>query len=192
MVIGLIVCGVALWFGQAFGLSRLMNRHGFHPLPWFAVPLLIGPACWPLALLEAFSGPPGPEVVRGGRRGTGPLQVFELFVVLERDELPAQIGAQVARLMPYCHRLVFARVIKAGGPAAIKTDAEAFLHGIARHVGSEDVELQIMCGHLRRAVETIHEESVFNLVVRSDQPDELFDADGEMQRMTCLRDVMSA
>ena len=191
MFSALIVCGVAVWFGQAFGLSRLMNRRGFHPRPWFAVALLIGPACWPVALLEAFSSPLGAEVVRGGSRGTGALEVFELFVVLETDDMPAQIRAQVTRLMPYCHRLVFARVIKAGGPTAIQSRAEAFLHRIAHHVGSEDAELQLLFGHMRRAVQTIHEESVFNLVLRSDQPDELFDREGGM-RMTCLRDVMSA
>jgi hypothetical protein len=94
--------------------------------------------------------------------------------------------------MPYCHRLVFARVIKAGGPTSIKKAAEAFLHGIARHMGSDDVELQMMFGDTQRAVRTIHGESVFNIVLRSDQPDELFDGDGGMQRMLSLSDFMSA
>jgi hypothetical protein len=192
MVIGLIVCGVAVWGAQAFGLSQLMNRRGFHPRLWFVVPLVIGPACWPLALLRALPGPPVPEVVRGARRRTGPLEVFEVFVVLERDEIPAQVLAQVTRLMPYCHRLVFARVIKAGGPTDIKKAAEGFLHRIARHLGSDDVELQIMFGDMQRAVRMIHRESVFNIVLRSDQPDELFDGDGGMQRMLSLSDVMSA
>jgi hypothetical protein len=192
MVIGLIVCGVAVWGALAFGLSRLVNLRGFHPLPWFLVPLPIGPACWPSALLRALAGRPGPEVVREGSRGTGNLQVFDVFVVLERDEIPVPVVAQATRLMPYCHRLVFARVIKRGGPTVITKAAQAFLQRIARRMGSNDAELQIMFGDMQRAVRTIHRESVFNLVLRSDQPDELFDGDGGLQRMLSPSDVMSA
>jgi hypothetical protein len=192
MLIGLVACGVVLWVGQAFALSRMMNRRGFHPVRWFVAPLLIGPACWLLTLLKAFSSPPVPKLVRRGSRRTTALGIFELFVVLESDEMPAQVSAHATRLMPYCGRLVFARVIKAGGPAVIEEDAERFLHRIARDVGSDDVELQIMFGNMQQAVQTIHEECDFNLVLRSDQPDELFDAIGGMNRMTSLRDAMPA
>lgn len=192
MSIVLIVGVSTLWVGLAIGLSRLMNRRGFHPLPWFFMPLLIGPASWPVALRTSQSGPPLPEVVRGGSRGTGSLDVFEVFVLLERDELPAQISAQLTRLMPYCHRLVLARVIRAGGHAEIKKGAEAFLHRIARGMDSNDAELQILYGTLRRTVQELHEESDFSLILRSDRPDELFDNEGEMQRMTSLSDGTAA
>lgn len=192
MSIVLIIGASTLWVGQAIGLSRLMNRRGFHPLPWFVVPFLIGPPSWLVALLRSLSGPPLPEVVRRGSRGTGSLDVFEVFVLLERDELPAQISAQLTRLMPYCHRLVLARVIRADGHADIKKDAEAFLHQIARDMGSKEAELQILFGNIRRTVQEIHGESNFGLILRSDQPDELFDHEGEMQRMTCLPDGTTA
>ena len=106
MSIVLIVGASALWLGQAIGLSRLMDRRGFHPLPWFVVPFLMGPPSWLVALVRSLSGPPLPEVVRRGSRGTGSLDVFEVFVLLERDELPAEISDQLVPLMPYCHRLV--------------------------------------------------------------------------------------
>lgn len=182
MSIALIAGAVILWFGQAFGLSRLMDRHGFHPLPWFVVPLLIGPAVWPLALLEVLSGPPRPELVRWGRRGPGSLNVF---VLLERDELPEQISVEVARLMPHCRRLVLGRVIKAGGPTVIRRDAESFLRRIARNWGAKEAELEILFGDMPRAVQTILDESVFDVVLRGDRPDELFVGD----RVSCLRDV---
>ena len=118
--------------------------------------------------------------------------MFEVFVLLERDELPAQISAQLATLMPYCHRLVLARVIRADGHAHIKKDAEAFLHQIARDMSSKDAELQILFGSIRRAAQEIHGKSDFNLILRSDQPDELFDNQGEMQKMTCLPDGTTA
>lgn len=185
MAIALIAGAVILWLGQAFGLSRLMNRRGFHPLPWFVVPLLIGPAVWPLALREALSGPPRPELVRRGRRGPGSLN---LFVLLERDELPEQVSAQVARLMPHCRRLVLGRVIKAGGPTVIRRDAESFLRRIARNLGAKEAELEILFGDMPRAAKTIQEEGVFNLVLHGDRPDELFVGD----RVRCLRDVTAA
>jgi hypothetical protein len=192
MFVVLVVGASILWVVQAIGFSRLMNRRGFHPLPWFVVPLLLGPASWLLALLGSLSGPPLPEVVRRGSRGTGSLDVFEVYVLLERDELPAQISEQLTRLMPYCHRLVLARVIRAGGHAEIKKGAEAFLHRIARGMDSNDAELQILCGNLRRTVQEIHEESDSSLILRSDRPDELFDNEGEMQRMTSLSDGTAA
>lgn len=192
MSIVLIIGASTLWVGQAIGLSRLMNRRGFHPLPWFVVPFLMGPPSWLVALLRSLSGPPLPEVVRRGSRGTGSLGVFEVFVLLERDELPAQISAQLTRLMPYCHRLVLARVIRADGHADIKKDAEAFLHQIARDMGLKEAELQILFGNIRRTVQKIHGESNLGLILRSDQPDELFDHEGEMQRLTCFPDGTTA
>jgi len=188
----LIIGATALWVGQAIGLSRLMDRRGFHPLPWVVVPLLIGPAGWLVALLRYLSGPPLPEIVRRGNPGTGSLDVFDVFVLLERDEVPVQISAQLTRLMPYCHRLVLARVIRTDGHTDIKRDAEAFLHQIARDMGSNDAELQILFGNTRRAVREIHGKSVFSLILRSDKPDELFDNEGEMQRMACLYDGTAA
>jgi hypothetical protein len=193
MSIVLIVGASALWVGQAIVLSRLMNRRGFHPLPWFVVPIVIGPPGWLVALLRSLSGPPLPEVVRRGRRGTGSLDVFDVFVLLERDELPSQTNAKLARLMPYCHRLVLARVLRADGHAHIKKGAEAFLHQIARDMGSKDAELQIRFGNIRRAAQEVHGESDFGgLILRSDQPDELFDNEGEIQKMTCLPDGTTA
>jgi hypothetical protein len=192
MSIVLIVGASTLWVGQAIVLSRLMNRRGFHPLPWFVVPILIGPASWLVALLRSLSGPPLPEVVRRGRRGTGSLDVFEVFVLLERDELPSQISAQLAQLMTHCHRLVLARVLRADGHSYIKKGAGAFLHQLARDMGLKDAELQIRFGNIRRAAQEIHGESDFYLILRSDHPDELFDNEGEMQEMACLPDGTSA
>ena len=192
MSIVLIVGASALWVGQAIGLSRLMDRRGFHPLPWFVVPLLTGPPSWLVALLRSLSGPPLPEVVRQGSPGAGSLDVFDVFVLLERDELPAQVNAQLTRLLPYCHRLVLGRVIRADGHADIKKNAEAFLHQIAREMDSKDAELQILFGNMRRTVQEIHAESDFGLIFRSDQPDELFDNEGVMQKMTCLPDGTTA
>jgi hypothetical protein len=65
-IVGLVAAAAVLWVLQAVGLSRLMSRRGFHPLPWFAVSLLMGPAMWPLAVVELISGPPRPELLRRG------------------------------------------------------------------------------------------------------------------------------
>jgi hypothetical protein len=51
--VALVVALAVAWFGQAIWLSLVMNGRGFSPLPWFIVPLVIGPAVWPLALIEA-------------------------------------------------------------------------------------------------------------------------------------------
>ncbi|MGH2750885.1 MAG: hypothetical protein ACRDK3_08450 [Actinomycetota bacterium] len=186
MFIAFVAGAVLVWFGQALGLSCLMNRRGFHPLPWFVMPLLMGPMAWPLALFEALSGPPRQELVRRGSRGPGALNVF---VLLDRDELPEQFGARVARLMPDCHRLVLGRVIKAGGPRDISRDAESFLRRIGRNMWAGDAEIRILFGDMRRAVQTIDEEGVFGVVLRGDQLDGLPDSDGETQKVRCLRDV---
>ena len=44
----MFVALVVAWFGQTIWLSLVMNGRGSHPLP-----LSIGPAVWPLALIEA-------------------------------------------------------------------------------------------------------------------------------------------
>jgi hypothetical protein len=177
------------WFAQALALSRLMNSRGFHPLPYFAVPLLIGPAFWPLALLDLLSGPPAPRLVRRGRRGgDGP----EVLVALERDELAEKMAEEVARVLPRASRLVVARVLRAGGPSALEGDAERFLLSAATALHAPDAELDIVYGCFDSAVARVQKRGGFSVVLRSDQPDELFDRDGSRQEMRCLRDVQAA
>jgi hypothetical protein len=71
-VVVLILAIATLWLSQAAGVARLMNRMGFHPLPWFAVTALLGPAMWPLAVVDLVSGLPGPVSLRRGSLGPGP------------------------------------------------------------------------------------------------------------------------
>jgi hypothetical protein len=59
-------------------------------------------------------------------------------------------------------------------------------------MSSKDVELQILFGTTRRAVQEIHGERDLGLILRSDRPDELFDSEGEIERMTCLHDGTTA
>src|ERR671919_397191 len=99
------------------------------------VPLLLGPAVWPLALIEALSGPPAPELLRRGERGTGALDVIVLF---EADHVPEGVKVELQRLAPRCRRLALARVIKAGGPSVIQADAERFLKGITSPLQARD------------------------------------------------------
>jgi hypothetical protein len=96
-IVGLVAAAAVLWVLQAVGLSQLMSRRGFHPLPWFAVSLLMGPAMWPLAVVELISGPPRPELLRRGSRGRGAL---DIFVALASNELPEETAVQIRRLMP--------------------------------------------------------------------------------------------
>ena len=167
MGVALIVVGAAvLWLGQALVLSLLMSRLGFHPLPWFVVPLLIGPAVWPLALIEAVSGPPAPQVLHRGKSGSGRL---DIFVLLGSDRIPERITAELTKLMTERRRLVIVRVIKAGGPGAIATDAERFLRGILSSFDMRDAELQLRFGDIRRAATAIEEQG--HLVLRDDRPD---------------------
>ena len=173
MGVALIVVGAAvLWLGQALGLSLLMSRLGFHPLPWFVVPLLIGPAVWPLALIEAVSGPPAPQVLHRGKSGSGRL---DIFVLLGSDHVPERIRTELTKLMSRRRRLVIVRVIKAGGPGAIATDAERFLRGILSSFDMRDAELQLRFGDIRRAATAIEEQGHF--VLRDDRLDEMFDPD---------------
>lgn len=189
-MLGALVLGIpALWLGQAFGLSRVMSRRGFHPLPWLAIGLLLGPAVWPLALLEATSGPPPPRLVRLGRPRPDGLDVLALY---EGDELPEALGQELERLSPLCHRLVLGRVIQAGAPGYIEREAEASLERIASRLGAERAELTILYGDMRQAVESIREEGSFAVVLRSDHAGEVYDSDDKPHRARCLRDVRAA
>jgi hypothetical protein len=129
----LVVGVLLLWLGQAFGLSRVMSGRGFHPLPWLALGFLLGPAVWPLALMEALSGPPSPElVVRCGRSRPAGVDAFAPF---DGDEFPDTLARELKRLNPHCRRLVLGRVVKAGGQVFIEREAEAFLERVARRIG---------------------------------------------------------
>ena len=190
MKTALIITGSGmLWLGQAVALSRLMNRRGFHPLPWFMVPILLGPAVWPFALFEAISGPPASELLRRGRRGSGALDVFVLF---ESDHLPRETKAQLSRLMPFCRRLVLARVIKAGGPMAPSVEAERFLKSIAAASETKDAELQLHFGDIRHVVAKIETRGDVDVLLRSDQPDETFHSDGDNQEARWVHNVPAA
>jgi hypothetical protein len=184
-----IAAAVLAWVGQALGLSRLMERRGFHRLPWLIVLLLLGPVMWPLALLVILRGPPGPLVVRRGARGSGTLDVW---VVLESDRVPEPLKRQIESLKRYFRTLVIARVVKAGGPRAIETDAESFLHRIAATLGEHKAGLVVLFGDMDEVVQTIRQESALRVVLRSDQPDELFDRAGDMRRVGWLGDDAAA
>lgn len=187
-VVGLVLAAAMLWLAQAVGVARLMSRAGFHPVPWFAVTALLGPAMWPLAIVDVVSGPPRPVVLRRGRRGPGTLDVF----VAVTDEFPQQIGMQVRSVLPYARRMVIASVIKAGGPTYVTADAETFLTGTASRFGLKDAELQIHYGDLDRVIARIQQQGNFGLLIRGDRPGESFDGDGSHQEMRCLRDVQAA
>lgn len=189
-VIVAIVAGAGIaWLAQAAAVAAIMNRRGFHPLPWFAVAALIGPACWPLAVIEALSGPPRSEIVQRGMPGDGAL---DALVLLDRDALPDQTGAQVGRLHHLAHRLVIARVVKAGGPVDIENDARRFLYGVAQHLDVRNPELRLFFGDMNRAVDEATREGRFDVVLRADQPNGLFKVDGEREGVRCLRDVPAA
>jgi hypothetical protein len=181
--VDIIAAAVLAWVGQAIALSRLMERRGFHPVPWLIVLLLLGPVMWPLALLVILRGPPEPLVVRRGARGSGPLDVW---VILESDRVSEPLKNQIANLPPYSRRLVLARVVKAGGPKAIETDAESFLNRMAATVDENEPELVVLFGDLEEVVQTIREESAPSVVLRSDQSDDVFDRAGDMRRVGWL------
>jgi hypothetical protein len=185
LVIGLAV----VWFGQAILLSRVMNRRGFHPLPWFMVPLLIGPAVWPLAFIEARSGPPAPVTLRSGKLGHGALDIFVLF---EDDHVPDRIDAEVQRLMSRCRHLVLARVVKAGGPTAIQSDAARFLKGISTPPGTRDAELQLHFGVARQVITEIEARGDVDVLLRSSQASRQFYSDGGNQEERRTHDVPAA
>ena len=188
-VVALAAAFAALWLAQAVGLSRVMARRGFHPLPWFAVSAILGPAIWPLALLDAVSGPPAPQLLRRGMPGTGALEVFVAF---ERDEVPDEIVAQVKRLLPFCGRVVLARVVKAEGPSYFEAAAERFLSAAADQLRARDAELKIFFGHFDAVLRDIQDQHHFNFVLRSDKPDELFERDVSREETRCLLDAPAA
>ena len=187
MNIAMLIAGLGVvWVAQAAGLSRLMSRRGFHPLPWFAVSMLLGPAMWPLALIEAITGPPGPELIRRGTRGTGSLDVLVAF---PSNELPDDLERQIARLPNERDRLTLARIIKAGGPMDIEKDAARFLSSTASRLRLRDAELMVFHGTSESVLADLHARGDFDLVLRSDRPGELYDGNGSMQEVRCLRDA---
>lgn len=173
----------AAWVTHALVLSRVMSARGFHPLSWMVAALFLGPMVWPFALAEASSGAPYPEVVRRGGRRPG----LHVFVLLERDELPDALARQVRRLLPDCGRVVVGRVLAIGGPASIKSAAQHFLDGIAQSLDTPIVELQLLYGTADAAADRVYEEGAFAFVLRSDDPRELYDGGGQVQKVRCLR-----
>jgi hypothetical protein len=181
-----VVALIVVWVGQATWLSHVMDGRGFHRLPWFAVLILLGPAMWPLAVVELISGPPGPVLLRRGNPRDGRL---DIFVALDRNDVPKATAAQLRRLAPNCRRVVLGRVIKAGGPTYIRADAERFLSDTAERLGIRGAELQLHYGNVERVVKEIQDRGDFSLVLRVDQPSELFDGDGSRQEMRWQRGV---
>ncbi|MDQ4024354.1 MAG: hypothetical protein M3217_02520 [Actinomycetota bacterium] len=179
-------CVLVAWLLQAVWVSRLMDRRGFDPASWFVTSLALGPAAWVLALGEARHPPPGPVVVRWGTPRTG---VLDVFVGLDRNELPDETRAQLRRVMPYCRRLVVARVVKAGSPAHKAQDARQFLVYAAERLLLAEAELQLLYGDVDGVVGRIQARGEFGIILRSDRPAELFDGDGSRQEVRCRRDV---
>lgn len=188
-IVALVIVVATLWIAQAFGLARLMSGRGFHPLPWLAVGLLLGPAMWPLAVVDLVTGPPGPVLVRGGRAGKGSL---EAFVAFQRDALTDQAADQLRRLRPRCAHLVLARVFRSGGPTFIASDSERFLCDTAARLGAPDAELRLYHGVFERVLSEVREGGEFDLVLRSEQLGELFVGDGSRPETRCQRDVTAA
>lgn len=188
-IVALVVASATLWVAQALGLSRLMSSRGFDPLPWLAMSLLLGPAMWPLAVIDLVSGSPEPVLLKRGERGEGTL---DAFVAFDGDELHQSIALQIQRLQPHCSRLVLARVVKAGGPAFIAPDAERFLRDSASRLGAQEAELQLHHGVFADVVRAIRDRGDFDVVLRSDEPPELFEGNGSRPEMRCLRDGTAA
>jgi hypothetical protein len=189
MAVALIFGLAVVWLGHAILISRVMNKRGFHPLPWFMVPLLLGPAVWPLALIEALSGPPAPELLRRGERGTGALDVIVLF---EADHVPEGVKVELQRLAPRCRRLALARVIKAGGPSVIQADAERFLKGITSPLQARDAELQIVFGDITRVVAVVEKRGDIDVLIRTDHARKQFHSDGHNLEERWIHDVPAA
>ena len=58
-----------IWLAHAVGVARLMSGRGFHPLPRFAVSMMLGPAMWPFAQPDIVSRRPRPLLLRKGNGG---------------------------------------------------------------------------------------------------------------------------
>lgn len=188
-IVGLVAATAGLWVAHALGLARLMGSRGFDSMPWLAVSLLLGPAIWPLAVVELVSGPPGPVVLRPGHRAGG---VLDVFVAFDRDELAEPVAEQIQRVLPRCGRLVLARVVKAGGPAFVPAEAERFLSDCASRLGEPGAELHLHHGVFTDVVREIRDQGNFDLVLRSDETSELFDGNSPRKEMRCLHDVRAA
>lgn len=190
MTVVLIVSSVLVaWVLQAIGVSRAMRRRGFAALPWFVTSLVLGPAAWTLAVAEARGGPPGPVILRWGTPAQG---VIDVLVALEGDEVPPETVAQLRRVLQYSRRVVLARVVGAGGPAHIVKDAERFLIDAAARLRLDGAELHLLYGDLDAVVAGAQRRHEFGIILRSDQPAELFDGDGPRQEVRCVRDVSAA
>ena len=185
MVFGAAVAGA----GQAIAVSRAMRRRGFDGLPWLVTSLVLGPAAWPLALSEVRRGAPGPEVLRWGTPGRG---VIDVLVVLELDAVPRETVTQLWRVLPYTRRVVLARVVRAGGPGYVAKEARRFLADAASRLRLDGAELQLLHGDLATVVGATQRRREFGIILRSDQPSELFDGDGSRQEVRCERDVSVA
>lgn len=190
MTLVLILSSVLIaWVLQAVGVSRAMRRRGFDVLPWFVTCLLLGPAAWPLAFAEVRTGLPGPVIVRWGTPSRG---VIDVFVVLEADEVPPETDAQLRRVLQHSRRVVLARVVMAGGSAHVAKHAERFLIDAAARLRLDGAELQLLYGELDAVVAQTQARHEFGIILRSDQPAELFDGDGPRQEVRCIRDVSAA
>ncbi len=95
VLFGVIAIALA-WLAQAVAAAMLMSRIGFHPLPWFALTLLLGPAMWP-ALVEARSGPAPRRLLRRGASGSGSLD-------LPSDQRAEVLGASGETQIVRCRR----------------------------------------------------------------------------------------
>lgn len=185
--VSLIVGAAVLWVTHALAVAFLLDRRGFHRLPWLATSLLLGPAIWPLALIEIWSGPPRRELLRAGQARAEGIDVFVLF---ESNHAPDPTLRQIRRIGGHRRRLVFARVIKAGGPVYLGQEAGDFLRSLARRA-DPDAELQILYGDMGRATDEAHLQGA-DIVLRSDHPHEIYDGDGGAQEVRCVRDAPAA
>ena len=190
MTVALVVSSVLVaWVLQAIGVARAMGRRGFDALSWFVTSLLLGPASWVLAVGEARGGANRRVIVRSGAPGRGAIDVL---VALEADEIPPETVAQLRRVLQYTRRVVLARIVKAGGPAHVVKDAERFLIDAAARLSLHGGELQLLYGDLDEVVVETQRRHEFGIILRSDQPSDLFDGDGPRQEVRCERDVSKA
>jgi hypothetical protein len=175
-----------IWLIHAVAVAHLMDRQGFHPLSWFVLAVVMGPAVWPLAVAEAMVKPPVPTVVETGRRFRGPLNVAAF---LADDDVPAAIRQRIEEVRPEVGRLALVRVVKEGGPEWVEDVAREFLMNTARRLRLKDAELWICYGTMPRAVQQVTRSNDFDLVLRSDRA--LVD-DPYVQGARCLRDARAA